>query len=167
MRRTRVIGGRSATEQQGGEGTTGRCDHSGTIQLQHPILRQSGSRRRARPATEREWIVPSRNCIAAAARMLRGSLVHIMHAAFLPAPLHLRSRYGAAASLRRRPDSSQQQMRPRCPRCAVVHGIIVRRQRVSWDPDVPAIQCGILLPSSHRTMIRRQLYAHEKRVTIF
>jgi hypothetical protein len=40
-------------------------------------------------------------------------------------------------------------------------------QRVSQDPDIPAIQCGILLSSSQRTMIRRRLYAHEKRVTIF
>jgi len=31
--------------------------------------------------------------------MLRGSLVHIKHAALLQAPLHLRFRHGAAASL--------------------------------------------------------------------
>jgi hypothetical protein len=68
-------------------------------------------------------LFPSRNCIAAAAQSAGW---HLAHRSLLPAPLHLRSHHGAAASLRPRPDSSQQQMRHRCPRYAAACYIIVR-----------------------------------------
>jgi hypothetical protein len=67
-------------------------------------------------------LFPSRNSIAAAAQSAGG---HHARRSLLPAPLHLRSYNGAAASLRRRPDSSQQQMRDRCRRCAAALCIIV------------------------------------------
>jgi hypothetical protein len=155
-------------------------DHSAAIHHQNPnprsAVRLSSFRIAFAPAREvkrseirkgcdwKNGLFPSRNCIAAAAQSAGW---HLAHRSLLPAPLHLRSYNGAAASLRRRPDSSQQQMRHRCP--TMRSGSLHHRmsQRVSQDPDIPAIQCGILLSSSQRTMIRRRLYAHEKRVTIF
>lgn len=135
----RKIGNRAA-----GRRRDDRPLRSFSLRLQHPIFRQSGSRSRVRPAIEGEWIVPSRNCITAAERMLHGSLVHI-RADRLPAPQHLRSRYGAAASLRCPPDSSQQQMRHRCPRCAVARGVLERanaHRRIRISPQFNAESCS-------------------------
>lgn len=104
-------------------------DHSAAIHHQNPnprsAVRLSSFRvafARAREAKRSEirkgcdWksgLFPSRNCIAAAAQSAGW---HHARRSLLPAPLHLRTHHGAAASLCRLPDSSQQQMGHRCPR---------------------------------------------------